>query len=64
MICMKCKTEMFEANLVGANFVPVSLTINKRRLFDIEKRGNAKCFVCPECGYIELQAIDPKKLLR
>ena len=31
---------------------------------DIEKRGNAKCFVCPECGYIELQAIDPKKLLR
>ena len=63
MICMKCKAEMFEANLVGAYFVPLSLTNKKQKLLDTEKRANAKCFVCPECGYIELQAIDPKKLL-
>ena len=60
---MKCETEMFEANLAGAYYVPVCLTNKKQKLFDTEKRGNVNCFVCPECGYIELQAVDPKKLL-
>ena len=63
MKCMKCKAEMFEANLVGAYFVPLSLTNKKEKLLDSEKRTNARSYVCPECGYIEIQAVNPKKLL-
>ena len=42
MKCMKCKAEMFEANLVGAYFVPLSLTNKKEKLLDTEKRTNAR----------------------
>ena len=57
MRCAKCDTEMFNANLF-----PVVLTNKKKGIWEYEKRCNALCYVCPQCGYIELYAEKPKEL--
>ena len=62
MRCTKCDTEMFNAKLIGNALYPLILTNKKEGLFKVEKRCNALCYVCPECGYIELYAEKPKEL--
>ena len=63
MNCMKCKTEMFSAKLCAdAVGMGAYLTNKKKGLLESEKRCAVNCFVCPNCGYVELQADDPKKI--
>lgn len=62
MKCDRCETEMFKAKMVGAQFVEILLTNKKKGVFETEKRSTVSCYVCPECGHIELVANDPKGL--
>ena len=62
MRCTKCDTEMFNAKLTGNTLYPLILTNKKKGMFEPEKRCNVLCYVCPECGYIELYAENPKGL--
>ena len=64
MVCTKCEKEMMIAKLHGdAVGTPVYLSTKKKGIFDNEKRSGVNCYVCPKCGYIELQAINPEKLV-
>lgn len=64
MECMKCQTAMLTANLVTApHRVPLYLYRKKKGLFESEKTSAVTCYVCPHCGYIELNADDPKNLI-
>ena len=65
MECMKCKTEMFKANLTGSSVPPFVLHLSnkKKGIFESEKRCGVECFVCPECGYVELKADNPKSVM-
>lgn len=53
---------MFHANLTGNGLYPALLTNKKKGVFESEKRSAVLCYVCPQCGYIELYAEDPKGL--
>ena len=61
MKCAKCDTEMVMAELIGNNIYPVLLKNKRKGFWDLEKRDEVLCYVCPECGYIELYAKEPKK---
>ena len=61
MECIRCKTEMFPAQLNGHNY-GVYLVNKKPGFLGAEKWGKVSCFVCPSCGYMELKADDPKSL--
>ena len=65
MNCLRCDAEMFKANLVGGNpyMANVMLKNKKKGLCEPEKRGSVSCYVCPNCGHVELIADDPKKLM-
>jgi len=39
------------------------LTNKKKGILESEKQSTVTCYVCPECGYIELYADEPKKLI-
>lgn len=64
MECIKCKANMFnakfKADLVG---IGAYLTNKKKGILEFEKQSTVTCYVCPECGYIELYADEPKKLI-
>ena len=62
MKCDKCETEMFRAKLTGNGLHPVQLTNKKSGLFEAERRSAVLCYVCPQCGYVELYAENPKGL--
>ncbi len=62
MKCTKCDTEMVLAELTGNNIYPVILKNKRKGLLDLEKKIEVLCYACPECGYIELYAKDPKML--
>ena len=62
MKCDKCGAEMFKANMTGNYLYPVMLTNKKKGIFECEKRSGVLCYICPECGYIELYAENPKGL--
>lgn len=62
MKCDRCEIEMFKAKMVGAQFVEILLTNKKKGVFETEKRSTVSCYVCPECGHIELVANAPKGL--
>lgn len=62
MKCVKCDSEMIQAELTGNNIYPLILKNKKSSILDSEKRMDVLCHVCPDCGYIELYAKDPKKL--
>lgn len=62
MKCVKCETEMFKAMLSGNSLYPVMLINKKKGLFEDEKRSEVSCYVCSNCGYIELYADNPKEL--
>lgn len=56
MKCDRCEVEMFKAKMVGAQFVEIMLINKKKGIFENEKRNTVSCYVCPECGHIELIA--------
>lgn len=62
MKCSKCETEMFSAKVCGSNLYPLMLSNQKKGIWEPEKRCFVLCYVCPECGYIELYAEKPKEL--
>ena len=56
MKCDRCESKMFKAKMVGAQFVEILLVNKKKGIFESE------CYVCPECGHIELVADHPNDL--
>ena len=62
MKCVKCGIEMFQANMSGNGLYPVLLTNKKKGVFENEKRTQVLCYVCSDCGYIELYAEKPNEL--
>ena len=62
MRCSKCNEEMFNATLTGNALYPLILSNKKKGILEPEKRCYVLCYVCPECGYIELYAEKPKEL--
>lgn len=65
MECLKCKEKMITANLnTGAYGTPVIYLSNKKKgILESEKRSNVTCYVCPKCGYVELNADNPGQLV-
>ncbi len=64
MECFKCKGKMIAAKLNGDMFgSPMYLSNREKGFFGGEKRSAVACFVCQECGYVELKADAPKDLL-
>ena len=62
MRCNKCNAEMYNAKLTGNTLYPLILTNKKKGMLEPEKRCYVLCYVCPECGYIEIYAEKPKEL--
>lgn len=62
MKCDKCTSEMVKAKMVDAHFAELLLINKKKGIFETEKRSTVSCYVCPECGHIELTADCPKGL--
>ena len=61
--CEKCDAEMFDAKISSMGPVlPVLLTRREKGICGCEYRDELLCYVCPECGRIELYAKEPKKL--
>lgn len=64
MECLRCKKEMIQANLKGdAMGMDVYIANKKKGIFETEKRSSVTCFVCPDCGYVELNADNAKQLV-
>lgn len=61
MKCMKCGLEMKKVNLFGLPGVDITLSQGVPNWQGMEVRSAARCFVCPGCGYVELQAAEPYK---
>ena len=65
MDCLRCKEEMIKAKLKGdAVGTVVYLTNKKNGIFENEKNSTVSCYVCPKCGYVELNAANAKILIR
>jgi len=62
MKCERCRAELFKARMVGAQLVEILLVNKKKGVFEQEKRSTVSCYVCPECGHIELIADHPADL--
>lgn len=56
MNCPKCGTEMKKSVLMSV-FQVSSIT---KKWYDGETQSGIDCFGCPQCGYIELYAVNPK----
>ena len=64
MECLRCKEEMFKANLKGdAVGTVVYLAKKKDGIFAPDKNSPVSCYVCPKCGHIELVADNVKNLM-
>jgi len=64
MECLKCKEEMITAKLHGDAFAtPVYLSNKKKGVLATEKRSSVSCYVYPKCGFVELNADNPKQLI-
>ena len=64
MECLRCKENMFNAKLEGdAVGTVVYLTNKKEGLFETQKNSSVSCYVCPKCGYIELNADNANNLI-
>ncbi|MBQ6887765.1 MAG: hypothetical protein IJN54_09670 [Lachnospiraceae bacterium] len=64
MECLRCNEKMIQANLRGdAVGTAVYLTNKKKGILETEKRSTVGCYVCPKCGYVELNADNAKKLI-
>ena len=64
MECLRCKEKMFNAKLKGDMVgTMVYLTNKKKGALETEKNSSISCYVCPKCGYIELNADNAKNLI-
>lgn len=63
MECFKCSTTMTTANLVADINCTPPYVFKKKGFFDSMKRSSVSCYVCPNCGYIELRANEPGQLV-
>lgn len=64
MECIKCKEVMYKAHLVGdVSGLDVWLRNKKKGILETEKRSPVSCYVCPACGYVELNADKPQDLM-
>ncbi|MBD5134434.1 MAG: hypothetical protein HDT39_00515 [Lachnospiraceae bacterium] len=59
MECIKCNTNMKSVTMYGG-VMPVYLEFKKKGILETEKRSMVECYVCPQCGYIELKAKNPE----
>ena len=59
MECMKCRTEMKAVQMIGQGY-PIWVMAKKKSIWDSEKLCTVDCWVCPQCGYIELKAEKPE----
>jgi len=64
MECMKCKGRMITAKLVGDIYgTGLYVTNKKKGMLETTHQSTVSCFLCVECGYIELKADKPKDLI-
>ena len=61
MECIKCGLEMKKVNLFGLPGVNMTLSQGVPNWQGMEIRSAVRCHVCPGCGYVELQAVEPYK---
>ena len=63
MKCIKCDNEMYKAQMLGGvHGLLIYLQNKKAGILESAKQSTVSCYVCSECGYIELHADDPKGL--
>lgn len=60
MKCCKCNAEMREVNLCSGIY-ETGLTLIQKHTDKDDQRDHVVCWVCPDCGYIELYAKEPSK---
>ena len=61
MRCIHCESEMKVVSMVGDMYgMNVYLENNRKHIFDSVKRSPVECYVCTQCGYVELKAQKPK----
>ena len=61
MECKKCKNEMKKVNFVTGAFPTQPYLLYKEKgILEMEKRSDVSCYVCVECGKIELIADEPQ----
>lgn len=64
MNCLRCNEEMIRASLKGDAVGTVVYLANKKKgIFETEKKSSVSCYVCPNCGYVELNADNAKQLI-
>ncbi|MBE6900554.1 MAG: hypothetical protein E7479_07850 [Ruminococcaceae bacterium] len=59
MECIKCKSKMTKAKFFA--FGGMQIQSETKSVFETPETSNVECYVCAECGYIELKATDYKK---
>lgn len=57
MNCPKYGAEMKKSLLMTTYFQVSSVT---KKWYDGDTQSDVNCFGCPQCGYIELYAVNPK----
>lgn len=60
MNCTKCNAEMKTVTIAGTMGTPFYLRHKPSGFLSAEKRSGIECYVCPDCGYIELKAVNPE----
>ncbi len=55
---------MKAADLLGGMQAPVVLSAKKKSIWDSSKFCAVECYVCPQCGYIQLKAEKPELFQR
>ena len=61
MDCVKCGGGMKAADLrTGMHQTTMMVSVKKKSIADSTKMSTVRCYVCPRCGYIELQAMKPE----
>ena len=61
MKCIRCDKEMKLVTMTGDVYgTPISLSYKKKGIFETRKDSRLECYVCTQCGYVELKAENPK----
>lgn len=64
MDCLRCKAVMISVKLYGGALGERPYLSNKRDgVWEKERQSGLRCFVCPACGHVELQAESPEELI-
>jgi len=61
MKCFKCNNVMKSVKMSGSvQGIPLYLSYKKKGVFETAKESAVECFVCANCGYVELCAKTPE----